>query len=215
MKKSLDTLFLVDYIPSRTNPTQEGTMCTAFPYCRFGVQRLLSMIYAIIFTGGFVAGPRALRPERLQWLTTSAVNRPAFMRTKLWSFCAARIARWALGRSIHEVDTVRSGALEDLPYKSINVAFLSWMLVILSSLSPLTVIPAKAGNPLSHRLNCPKRGASFRWHDERGAVCEGQLSFNFRWASAHFFTRILIGLEAWQGAFPPSFTKMESGVILR
>ena len=50
-------------------------MCTAFPYCWISVQRLLGVIHAIIFTGGFMAGPRALRPERLRWLTTSAVNR--------------------------------------------------------------------------------------------------------------------------------------------
>ena len=78
--------------------------------------------YSLLPPGGFRSGPRTLRPERLKWLTTSAVNRPAFMRTILWSFCAARIARGALGRSIHEVDTVRSGALEDLATKPKNVA---------------------------------------------------------------------------------------------
>ena len=49
-------------------------MCTAFPYCRVGVQRLLEVIHAIIFTGGIWPDPRTLRPERLQWLTTSAAN---------------------------------------------------------------------------------------------------------------------------------------------
>ena len=44
------------------------------------------------------------------------------MRTILWSFRAARIARGALGRSIHKVDTVRSEALEDLAQKPKNVA---------------------------------------------------------------------------------------------
>ena len=53
-------------------------MCTAFPYWWFSVQRLLEVIHAIISAGGFVAGPRTLRPERLRWLTTSAVNRQAF-----------------------------------------------------------------------------------------------------------------------------------------
>ena len=90
-------------------------MCTAFPYCRGGVQRLLEVIYAIISTGGFLAGPRTLRPERLQWLTTSAVNRLAFMRIKMWSLGVGLIAQAAPNRSIHEVDTVRSEALEDLP----------------------------------------------------------------------------------------------------
>lgn len=60
-------------------------MCTAFPDCWVGMQRLLEVIYANIFTGRFVAGPRALRPERLQWLTTSAVNIQASMRTNLWN----------------------------------------------------------------------------------------------------------------------------------
>ena len=102
-------------MPCCANPTKEGTMCTAFPYCRVGVQRLLEMIYAIISTGGFLAGPRTLRPERLQWLTTSAVNRQAFMRTKMWSLTVGLIAQAAPNRSIHRVDTVRSGALEELP----------------------------------------------------------------------------------------------------
>ena len=78
--------------------------------------------YSLLPPGGFRPGPRTLRPERLQWLTTSAVNRPAFMGNTLWSFCAARIARGALGRSIHKVDTVRSGALEDLAHRPKNVA---------------------------------------------------------------------------------------------
>ena len=99
-------------------------MCTAFPYCRAGVQRLLEVIYAIISTGGFLAGPRTLRPERLQWLTTSAVNRQASMRTNLWSLTVGLIAQAAPNRSIYRVDTVRSGALEDLPYKPKDVAFL-------------------------------------------------------------------------------------------
>ena len=97
-------------------------MCTAFPYCRAGVQRLLEMIYAIISTGGFLAGPRALRPERLQWLTTSAANRLASMRKTLWSLGVGPIARAAPNRSIYRVDTVRSGALEELPLAPINAA---------------------------------------------------------------------------------------------
>ena len=102
-------------MPPRTNSTKEGTRCTAFPYCRAGVQRLLEVIYAIIFTGGFLAGPRTLRPERLQWLTTSAANRLASIRTILWSLTVGSIARTAPNRSIYRVDTVRSGALEELP----------------------------------------------------------------------------------------------------
>ena len=92
-------------------------MCTAFPYCRVGVQRLLGVIYAIISTGGFLAGPRTLRPERLQWLTTSAVNRQAFMRNKMWSLGVGLIAQAAPNRSIHRVDTVRSEALEELAFR--------------------------------------------------------------------------------------------------
>ena len=91
-------------------------MCTAFPYCRAGVQRLRDLgSYAPLSPGGFVAGPRALRPERLQWLTTSAVNRQASMRNTLWSSGVGPIARAAPNRSIYRVDTVRSGALEELP----------------------------------------------------------------------------------------------------
>ena len=97
-------------------------MCTAFPYCRAGVQRLLEVIYAIIFTGGFVAGPRTLRPERLQWLTTSAANRQVSMRTILWSLGVGPIARAAPDRSIH---SVRSGALEELPLSRKDVASLT------------------------------------------------------------------------------------------
>ena len=100
-------------------------MCTAFSYCRVGVQRLLEVIYAIIATGGFLAGPRTLRPERLQWLTTSAANRQAFMRTNLWSRIAASIAHGASGRSTHRVDTVRSGALEELPLSRKDAASLT------------------------------------------------------------------------------------------
>ena len=101
-------------------------MCTAFPYCWFGVQRLRrGEFYATPLPGGFVAGPRTLRPERLQWLTTSAVNRQASMRTILWSLTVGPIARAAPNRSIYRVDTVRSEALEDLPYKPTNVASLT------------------------------------------------------------------------------------------
>ena len=83
-------------------------MYTAFQYCRVGVQRLMEVIYAIIFTGGFVAGPRTLRPERLQGLTTSAANKLAFMRTNLWSLGVGLLAQAAPNRSIHRVDSVPS-----------------------------------------------------------------------------------------------------------
>ena len=112
-------------MPSCANPTQEGTMCTAFSYCRAGVQRLLEVIYAIISTGGFVAGPRTLRPERLQWLTTSAVNRRVSIRNILWSLTVGPIARAAPNRSIYEVDTVRSEALEELPLSRKDVVSLT------------------------------------------------------------------------------------------
>ena len=92
-------------------------MCTAFPYVWISVQRLLEVIHAIIFTGGFMAGPRALRPERLRWLTTSAVNRQVFRpeppgsepcRTRRQSHCdtpgqlhagSGHRAIWSSGRS--------------------------------------------------------------------------------------------------------------------
>ncbi len=108
-------------------------MCTAFPYCRVGVQRLLGVIYAIISTGGFLVGPRTLRPERLQWLTTSAVNRLAFMRTKMWSLGVGLIAQAAPNRSIHRVDTVRSEALEKLPLVPQYAASLTQVWVHFSS----------------------------------------------------------------------------------
>ena len=113
-------------MPPRTNPTKEGTMCTAFPNCRAGVQRLRDLgSYAPLSPGGFVAGPRTLRPERLQWLTTSAANRLASMRKILWSSGVGLIAQAAPNRSIHRVDTVRSGALEDLPFSRKDVASLA------------------------------------------------------------------------------------------
>ena len=135
-------------------------MCTAFPYCRAGVQRLLEMIYAIISTGGFLAGPRTLRPERLQWLTTSAVNRQASMRNILWSLTVGPIARAAPNRSIHRVDTVRSGALEELPLSQKDVASLTQVWV-------------------------------------------------------HFFSQNSASSLSLDGAFPPAYTKLESGAILR
>ena len=135
-------------------------MCTAFPYCRAGVQRLLEMIYAIISTGGFLAGPRALRPERLQWLTTSAVNRQASMRIILWSSGVGLIAQAAPDRSIHRVDTVRSGALEELPLSQKDVASLTQVWV-------------------------------------------------------HFFSQNSASGPSLDGAFPPAYTKLESGAILR
>ena len=73
--------------------------------------------YSLHSLGGFMSGPRALRLERLQWLTTSAVNRQAFIRNILWSLTVGPIARAAPNRSIYEVDTVRSGALEDLAFR--------------------------------------------------------------------------------------------------
>jgi hypothetical protein len=49
---------------------KEGTMCTAFSYCRFQKQRLRVLgVYAPIILGSFGSGPWALRPKRLQWLT--------------------------------------------------------------------------------------------------------------------------------------------------
>ena len=73
--------------------------------------------YSLLSPGGFMSGPRTLRPERLQWLTTSAVNRLASIRTILWSLTVGSIARTAPNRSIYRVDTVRSGALEELAFR--------------------------------------------------------------------------------------------------
>ena len=103
----------------------EGTMSTEFLYREKDCSGCETKSDLLLSLGGFMSGPRALRPERLQWLTTSAANRQAFMRNKMWSLGVGLIAQAAPNRSIHEVDTVRSGALEDLPYKSINVASLT------------------------------------------------------------------------------------------
>ena len=49
---------------------KEGTMCTAFSYCRIHQQRLRGFgTYAPESSGSFGFGPWALRPKRLQWLT--------------------------------------------------------------------------------------------------------------------------------------------------
>ena len=73
--------------------------------------------YSLLSPGGFMSGPRTLRSERLQWLTTSAVNRQASIGNTLWSLTVGSIARTAPNRSIYRVDTVRSGALEELAFR--------------------------------------------------------------------------------------------------
>ena len=73
--------------------------------------------YSLLSLGGFMSGPRTLRPERLQWLTTSAVNRQVSIRNILWSLAVGLIAQAAPDRSIYRVDTVRSGALEELAFR--------------------------------------------------------------------------------------------------
>ena len=163
--------------------------------------------YSLHSPGGFRSGPRTLRPERLQWLTTSAVNRQAFMGTKMWSLDAARIARGASGRSIHEVDTVRSGALEDLAPKPKNVAFQRWMFVVHSALTPIPVIPAQAGSPLrTHALCSSKRDASLRWHDELKECCAKPLQCIYpSRAFRPFFNQNSDRRKAWQKHSPPLF----------
>ena len=66
--------------------------------------------------GSALSGPRALRLERLKWLTTSAVNRQVSIRNKMWSLGVGLIAQAAPNRSIYRVDTVRSEALEELAF---------------------------------------------------------------------------------------------------
>ena len=98
-------------------------MSTASLYCRVLLQRLREGWFnAPPSSGGFLAGPRILRSERLQWLTTSAANRQVSIRNKMWSLGVGPIARAAPDRSIYRVDTVRSEALEDLPLAPKNVA---------------------------------------------------------------------------------------------
>ena len=112
----LDKDFIVLYMSSQSF-SQEGTMCTEFHYREKDCSSCEMKPYSLLSPGGFMSGPRAIRLERLQWLTTSAVNRLAFMRTKMWSSGVGLIAQAAPNRSIHRVDTVRSGALEELAFR--------------------------------------------------------------------------------------------------
>ena len=100
-------------------------MCTEFHYREKDCSGCEMKLNSLLSPGGFMSGPRTLRLERLQWLTTSAVNRQAFMRTKMWSSGVGLIAQAALNRSIHEVDTVRSEALEELAFRPKTLRLLS------------------------------------------------------------------------------------------
>ena len=92
-------------------------------------------IYSLHTLGSFLPGPRTLRPERLQWLTTSAVNRRVSIRNILWSSGVGLIAKAAPNRSIYRVDTVRSGALEELASRSKSCAFTRLSTISFSEIS--------------------------------------------------------------------------------
>ena len=96
---------------------QEGTLCIEFPHRAEDCSGCVMKSNSLHSPGGSMPGPRTLRPERLQWLTTSAVNRQASIRTILWSLTVGLIAKAAPNRSIYRVDTVRSGALEELAFR--------------------------------------------------------------------------------------------------
>ena len=68
-------------------------MCTEFHYREEDRRTRGVGPYSPHTLGSFLPGPRTLRPERLQWLTTSAVNRQAFMRIKMWSLGVGLIAQ--------------------------------------------------------------------------------------------------------------------------
>ena len=73
--------------------------------------------------GGGWTNPQALRPERLRWLTTSAANRQIRMPNAPLQGRTTNVERGGgitamrARRSMHAVDTVRSGALEDSPFR--------------------------------------------------------------------------------------------------
>ena len=73
-------------------------MCTEFHYREEDRRTRGVEIYSLHTLGSFMSGPRTLRPERLQWLTTSAVNRQASMRNILWSSGVGLIAQAAPGQ---------------------------------------------------------------------------------------------------------------------
>jgi hypothetical protein len=62
-------VYKCDYTPC-IGTGKEGTMCTAFSYCRSQKQRLRGFgINAPRPSGSFGSGPWAIRPKRLQWLS--------------------------------------------------------------------------------------------------------------------------------------------------
>ena len=74
--------------------------------------------------GGFMSDPQALRLERLQWLTTSAANRQVLIGNTMNSLVLSCDVPRACGakQRIYGVDTVRSGALEELAFAPKNAA---------------------------------------------------------------------------------------------
>jgi hypothetical protein len=166
---------------------------------------------AIISTGGFMAGPRALRPERLQWLTTSADNRQAVLsgasapeQCGVWRrhHCDARRQKDA-GRG-HRTHW-SSGRSAIWP---INAAFLK--AVVVQRSFPIPVIPAQAGICVF-----PNRDARFRGHDRRKGEFWTSTTVPIR-ALAHIFLEISIRAEAWTEPYPPSFfTTGKAGPALR
>ena len=59
-------------------------LITEFSYREIDCSACGKKPYSLLSPGGFMAGPRALRPERLEWLRTPAVNRQVF---RPWRFC--------------------------------------------------------------------------------------------------------------------------------
>ena len=101
--------------------------------------------------GGILAGPWALRPKRLRWLTTSAANRQASPPGALkrqsdvdpgQDHCAP------LGTNMRRVDTVRSEALEDLSFMPQNAAPGTGLRPFLFQNSDEIEVPDRASPPL-------------------------------------------------------------------
>ena len=66
-------------------PGKEGTMCTAFSYCRVHQQRLRAAgSYAPSASGSSGVGPWTLRPKRLQWLTNINIGFKIAAFFKCW-----------------------------------------------------------------------------------------------------------------------------------
>ena len=153
-------------------------MSTASHHRRVRLQRLQFIrLDAPVNSGGLVAGPRALRSERLQWLTTSAVNIQVFL-TRRSCFGKAPGKMWSGAVALREA----------LPQKHAGSGHRAIWSSGRSAMQ--TQIAASSG--------------LFRSRGQRRRVPTGLPRQGSR-ASAHLFLKILIGPEARAGTSPPAF----------